>query len=170
MVARLDALEDKGLVSRHPHAEDRRRNLSERRCRPSWPTAPQTSSEGCSHEHRHQRSVPTVDLYRRIGLVATGLPHQTLSRWLAAGAGCETAKPSSAAAARLRGRRERLNGRRQRGRRPAGCGSSVMPALPAGAALGRSCRERASLCIRGCKPACVAGDPRSRLKETQAPK
>lgn len=29
MVARLDALEDKGLVSRHPHAEDRRRNLVE---------------------------------------------------------------------------------------------------------------------------------------------
>ena len=27
MVARIDALEDKGLVSRHPHAEDRRRNL-----------------------------------------------------------------------------------------------------------------------------------------------
>ena len=29
MVARLDALEDKGLVSRHPHAEDRRRNVVE---------------------------------------------------------------------------------------------------------------------------------------------
>ncbi len=29
MVARLDALEDKGLVSRHPHAVDRRRNLVE---------------------------------------------------------------------------------------------------------------------------------------------
>lgn len=29
MVARLDALEAKGLVSRHPHAEDRRRNVVE---------------------------------------------------------------------------------------------------------------------------------------------
>jgi DNA-binding MarR family transcriptional regulator len=29
MVARLDALEDKDLVSRHPHAEDRRRNIVE---------------------------------------------------------------------------------------------------------------------------------------------
>src|SRR6201996_289122 len=29
MVARLDALEDKGLVSRHPHAGDRRRNVVE---------------------------------------------------------------------------------------------------------------------------------------------
>ena len=29
MVARIDALEDKGLVSRHPHAEDRRRNMVE---------------------------------------------------------------------------------------------------------------------------------------------
>jgi DNA-binding MarR family transcriptional regulator len=29
MVARLDALEAKGLVSRHPHTEDRRRNLVE---------------------------------------------------------------------------------------------------------------------------------------------
>ncbi len=29
MVARLDALEDKGLVSRHPYAEDRRRNVVE---------------------------------------------------------------------------------------------------------------------------------------------
>lgn len=29
MVARLDALEDKGLVSRHPHVEDRRRNVVE---------------------------------------------------------------------------------------------------------------------------------------------
>src|ERR1700759_1039619 len=29
MVARLDALADKGLVSRHPHAEDRRRNVVE---------------------------------------------------------------------------------------------------------------------------------------------
>lgn len=29
MVARLDALEDKRLVSRHPHAEDRRRNFVE---------------------------------------------------------------------------------------------------------------------------------------------
>jgi DNA-binding MarR family transcriptional regulator len=29
MVARIDALEDKGLVSRHPHAEDRRRNVVE---------------------------------------------------------------------------------------------------------------------------------------------
>ncbi len=29
MVARIDALEGKGLVSRHPHAEDRRRNLVE---------------------------------------------------------------------------------------------------------------------------------------------
>ena len=29
MVALLDTLEDKGLVSRHPHAEDRRRNLVE---------------------------------------------------------------------------------------------------------------------------------------------
>ena len=29
MVARLDALEDKGLVSRHPHARDRRRNVVE---------------------------------------------------------------------------------------------------------------------------------------------
>jgi DNA-binding MarR family transcriptional regulator len=29
MVARLDALEDKGLVSRHPHATDRRRNVVE---------------------------------------------------------------------------------------------------------------------------------------------
>jgi DNA-binding MarR family transcriptional regulator len=29
MVARLDALEDKGLVSRHPHADDRRRNVVE---------------------------------------------------------------------------------------------------------------------------------------------
>jgi DNA-binding MarR family transcriptional regulator len=29
MVARLDALEDKGLVSRHPHAQDRRRNIVE---------------------------------------------------------------------------------------------------------------------------------------------
>src|ERR1700728_3628316 len=27
MVARIDALEDKGLVSRHPHPEDRRRNV-----------------------------------------------------------------------------------------------------------------------------------------------
>jgi len=27
MVALLDALEDKGLVARHPHAEDRRRNV-----------------------------------------------------------------------------------------------------------------------------------------------
>lgn len=29
MVALLDALEDKGLVSRHPHSEDRRRNVVE---------------------------------------------------------------------------------------------------------------------------------------------
>lgn len=29
MVARLDALEAKGLISRHPHAEDRRRNVVE---------------------------------------------------------------------------------------------------------------------------------------------
>ena len=29
MVALLDTLEDKGLVSRHPHAEDRRRNIVE---------------------------------------------------------------------------------------------------------------------------------------------
>lgn len=29
MVARLDTLEDKGLVSRHPHVEDRRRNVVE---------------------------------------------------------------------------------------------------------------------------------------------
>jgi DNA-binding MarR family transcriptional regulator len=29
MVALLDALEDKGLVSRHPHVEDRRRNVVE---------------------------------------------------------------------------------------------------------------------------------------------
>jgi DNA-binding MarR family transcriptional regulator len=29
MVARIDALEDKGLVSRHPHAQDRRRNVVE---------------------------------------------------------------------------------------------------------------------------------------------
>jgi DNA-binding MarR family transcriptional regulator len=29
MVARLDALEHKGLVTRHPHAEDRRRNVVE---------------------------------------------------------------------------------------------------------------------------------------------
>ncbi len=29
MVARIDALEDKGLVSRHPHTEDRRRNVVE---------------------------------------------------------------------------------------------------------------------------------------------
>jgi len=29
MVARIDALEDKGLVTRHPHAEDRRRNVVE---------------------------------------------------------------------------------------------------------------------------------------------
>ena len=29
MVALLDALEDKGLVSRHPHTEDRRRNVVE---------------------------------------------------------------------------------------------------------------------------------------------
>jgi DNA-binding MarR family transcriptional regulator len=29
MVTRLDALEDKGLVSRHPHSEDRRRNVVE---------------------------------------------------------------------------------------------------------------------------------------------
>jgi DNA-binding MarR family transcriptional regulator len=29
MVARIDALEDKGLLSRHPHAEDRRRNVVE---------------------------------------------------------------------------------------------------------------------------------------------
>lgn len=29
MVARLDTLEAKGLVSRHPHSEDRRRNLVE---------------------------------------------------------------------------------------------------------------------------------------------
>ncbi|TDC54281.1 MarR family transcriptional regulator [Actinomadura sp. KC345] len=29
MVAMLDALEGKGLVSRHPHAEDRRRNVVE---------------------------------------------------------------------------------------------------------------------------------------------
>jgi DNA-binding MarR family transcriptional regulator len=29
MVALLDALEDKGLVARHPHAEDRRRNVVE---------------------------------------------------------------------------------------------------------------------------------------------
>jgi DNA-binding MarR family transcriptional regulator len=29
MVALLDALEDKGLVTRHPHAEDRRRNVVE---------------------------------------------------------------------------------------------------------------------------------------------
>jgi DNA-binding MarR family transcriptional regulator len=29
MVARIDDLEDKGLVSRHPHAEDRRRNVVE---------------------------------------------------------------------------------------------------------------------------------------------
>jgi DNA-binding MarR family transcriptional regulator len=27
MVARIDALEEKGLLSRHPHAEDRRRNM-----------------------------------------------------------------------------------------------------------------------------------------------
>ena len=29
MVARIDALEDKGLVSRHPHPEDRRRIVVE---------------------------------------------------------------------------------------------------------------------------------------------
>jgi DNA-binding MarR family transcriptional regulator len=29
MVARIDDLEDKGLLSRHPHAEDRRRNVVE---------------------------------------------------------------------------------------------------------------------------------------------
>jgi DNA-binding MarR family transcriptional regulator len=29
MVARLDALEDKGLITRHPHAGDRRRNVVE---------------------------------------------------------------------------------------------------------------------------------------------
>lgn len=29
MVSRLDALEDKGLVSRHPHTHDRRRNIVE---------------------------------------------------------------------------------------------------------------------------------------------
>jgi DNA-binding MarR family transcriptional regulator len=29
MVALLDALEDKGLVTRHPHAEDRRKNVVE---------------------------------------------------------------------------------------------------------------------------------------------
>jgi DNA-binding MarR family transcriptional regulator len=29
MVARIDALEDKGLISRHPHAADRRRNVVE---------------------------------------------------------------------------------------------------------------------------------------------
>jgi DNA-binding MarR family transcriptional regulator len=29
MVARIDALEGKGLVARHPHAEDRRRNVVE---------------------------------------------------------------------------------------------------------------------------------------------
>lgn len=29
MVAHLDALEDKGLVARHPHAEDRRKNIVE---------------------------------------------------------------------------------------------------------------------------------------------
>ncbi len=29
MVAHLDALEDKGLVARHPHAEDRRKNVVE---------------------------------------------------------------------------------------------------------------------------------------------
>ena len=29
MVARIDALEDKGLLSRHPYAEDRRRNVVE---------------------------------------------------------------------------------------------------------------------------------------------
>lgn len=29
MVALIDALEDKGLVSRHPHAEDRRKNVVE---------------------------------------------------------------------------------------------------------------------------------------------
>jgi hypothetical protein len=64
----------------------------------------------------------------------------------------------------------RLSGRRQRGRRPAGC-ALVNRALPplrrrrgAGAAFGRSCRERAPLCVRRCKPACVAGDARSRFE------